>query len=63
MSRLGTPWRIAALLLGASELISATTQYCPLNAFLRVDSNREKGSVTSQEVAAAQPLADPSTAI
>jgi hypothetical protein len=40
-SRLRAPWRIAALVLGASELITATTRYCPMNAFIGVDTNRE----------------------
>jgi hypothetical protein len=69
MSRIGMPWRIGALLLGASELITATTQYCPMNAFLQVDTNRETEpdlqslSPETKEAKLSQPMSDASAAI
>lgn len=41
VGNVGLPWRIAALLIGASELITATTRYCPMNALIGIDTNRE----------------------
>jgi hypothetical protein len=69
MSRIGAPWRIAALLLGVSELISAATQYCPVNAFLHVDTNHDTEpdlqslSPEAKEAKLSQPMADASAAI
>ncbi|HYG24426.1 MAG TPA: DUF2892 domain-containing protein [Verrucomicrobiae bacterium] len=40
MSRSSGPVRLGALLLGLSELVTATTRVCPLNSFIGIDTNR-----------------------
>jgi hypothetical protein len=41
IGNLSAPWRIVALLLGTSELITATTRHCPMNAFIGLDTNKD----------------------
>ena len=40
-ANIGVPWKFLALVLGASELLTATTRHCPLNSMLGIDTNRE----------------------
>lgn len=40
LGKLPLPWRIAMLAVGASELFSASTQYCPISQALGINTNR-----------------------
>lgn len=42
---LRTPWRLAAFALAATDLLTATTRYCPMNAALGVDTCRSKARI------------------
>ena len=35
------PWRVALLALAATELLTASSQYCPMNQALGINTNRE----------------------
>lgn len=45
MPTLRSPWRLGALMLAASGLITATTRYCPLNEKLGIDTSRERAGL------------------
>lgn len=49
IGNLSAPWRIVALLLGTSELITATTRHCPMNAFIGLDTNKDSSQDSSRE--------------
>jgi hypothetical protein len=48
VGRLSWPLRVLSLVVGAGGLLSATTRHCPVNSFLRVDTNRESNAPEGQ---------------
>jgi len=50
------PWRLGLLALGASNLITAGTRYCPMNEVLGVNTTGE--GLASEMRSAAQSLAE-----
>ncbi len=41
LGRFSWPWRVGLLLVGATDLITASTRYCPLNEALGVNTAAE----------------------
>lgn len=50
MSRTSSLVRVGALLFGMTELLTATTRYCPLSAVAGIDTNRGDTSMSPDEL-------------